>query len=172
MPWKQLPDHSGPNVNAFVKENTKKARFFVDECLGIGVTELLRHAGWNVDDVWETGLCGQPDENLFAFAQKQDRILLTHNVDFLDDRKFPPDQNRNPGVIVLPGASGGDSILIRAIGQALSIVGRFREIYRGLKVVVSEDGILTLSGRNLETGKIERTRYCFPKNRMTQVWVD
>jgi|HubBroStandDraft_6_1064221.scaffolds.fasta_scaffold108875_1 hypothetical protein len=45
--------------------------------------------------------------------------LLTHNVDFLDDRKFPPDRNRNPGAIVLPGASGGDSILIRAIGQAL-----------------------------------------------------
>ena len=130
MPWNDLQVPSGPDVDAFVKENTKKARFFVDECLGKGVTELLRNAGWNVDDVWEAGLCGQPDENLFAFAQKQDRILLTHNVDFLDDRKFPPDPNRNPGVIVLPGASGGDSVLVRAIGEALSLVGYFREFYR------------------------------------------
>jgi hypothetical protein len=124
-------------------------------------------------------MCGRPDyadnpsENLFAFAQKQDRILLTHNVDFLDDRKFPPDPNRNPGVIVLPGASGGDSILIRAIGEALSLVGYFREVYRGSKIIVSEDGTLTVSSRNRETGRIERTKYRFTKNGWQRFgWID
>jgi len=33
---------SGPDVDAFVRENTKEARLFVDECLGAGITELLQ----------------------------------------------------------------------------------------------------------------------------------
>jgi hypothetical protein len=172
MPWKSLPEPSGPDAEAFMRENKKKARFFVDECLGCGVTELLRDAGWNVDDVWEAGLRRHPDENVFAYAQKHDRMLLTHNVDFSDDRKFPPDRNRNPGVIVLPGASGGEAVLIRALGQVLSVIGIFREIYRGSKTVVSEDGTFIVSSRNIETGKIKSIKLRFTKHRMPDEWVE
>jgi predicted nuclease of predicted toxin-antitoxin system len=118
-------------------------------------------------DVSEAGLVGHPDENVFGYALKHDRILLTHDADFLDDRKFPFDNNRNPGVVVLPGGSGGDSILIRALNLALEMCNA-RELFRGSKIVISPEGVLTIRQRNLETGAIESTEYRKGRHRLEQ----
>ena len=65
----------------------------------------LREKKLNVKDLYEEGLEGRPDEDVpMAFAWDTQCVLLTHDRDFLDDRKFPA--NRNPGVIVLLGGSG------------------------------------------------------------------
>jgi hypothetical protein len=104
------------------------------------------------------GLAGHPDENVFAYALKHDRILLTHDTDFLDDRKFPFDSNRNPGVIVLPGGSGGDAFLIRAL-SILQTICSARELFRGSKINISPEGIIKIRQRNLETGGTECIKY-------------
>ncbi len=170
MPWRTLPEPpNDADTAAFIKHNTKKARLLVDESLGVNVTEVLREAGWNVKDSSEVGLTGHSDEDVFAFAYRDDRILLTHDEDFLDDRRFPP--HRNPGVIVLAGASGGDLVLLEALFRALSIIGYFREIYRASKSTITPDGILTISHRIYQTGAIERTRYRVTKNR-TEEWME
>jgi predicted nuclease of predicted toxin-antitoxin system len=116
-------------------------------------------------------LAGHPDENVFAYALKDDRILLTHDADFLDDRKFPFDPNRNPGVIVLPGGSGGDSVLIKALILALRQICSARELFRGSKVAISPEGVITIRQRNLETGGIECTKYRSERHRLLQ-WED
>ena len=113
MPWRPLKDPDPEESAAFLKAFRKKARFLVDESLGIGVTQYLRKAGWNVKDVSEVGLSGHSDEDVLAFAERDDRILLTHDEDFLDDRSFPP--HRNPGVIILPGGSGDEAALVQAL---------------------------------------------------------
>jgi Domain of unknown function (DUF5615) len=155
MPWRELSLNS-PEDQSAARKTEKKARPLVDESLGVAVTELIRSHGWNVLDASEAGLTGHPDENVFAYALKQDRILLTHDEDFLDDRKFPFDDNRNPGVIVLP-SSGGNSLLLRALGLALRDMCSARELFRGSKISISADRVVTIRQRNLETGAIECT---------------
>jgi hypothetical protein len=82
MSWKPVPESTEADLADFARQEKRKARLLVDESLGIGTTEFLRGLGWNVKDVSEVGLSGHPDENVFNFAYKDDRILLTHDEDF------------------------------------------------------------------------------------------
>jgi Domain of unknown function (DUF5615) len=68
---------------------TKKPRYLIDENLGEGTAQLLQTWGCNVKGVWELSLTGHPDENVWRVAQKDKRVLLTHDDDFLDNRQFP-----------------------------------------------------------------------------------
>ena len=90
MPWLPFPVFTKEALAA-TRGDEKKARLLVDESLGIAVNSLLRKWSWNIIDVSEAALVGHPDENLFAYAQTHDRIILTHDEDFLNDRKYPLD---------------------------------------------------------------------------------
>lgn len=170
MSWREIPDEPKETVKSFVDRFRKKARFLVDESLGREVATVLNDRKWNVKFVDEAGLCGRSDEDVMAFAWRDDRILLTHDRDFLDDRRFPP--YRNPGVVILPGADGKEADLISALAGLLAIVGPFREGYRHSKVVISSDRIWTFIKRNNETGAMEKTRLRIRKNGPTEIWVD
>jgi predicted nuclease of predicted toxin-antitoxin system len=134
MSWKRLPDLAPDAIEAFGRRFKEKARFLVDESAGSGLARALRDFGWNAVFVSEVGLGGQSDEDVFGFAWKQDRLILTHDEDFLDDLRFP--FHRNPGVVVLPGASGEPGF-IEAVHDVLSTIGRFRGAYRGEKIVIT-----------------------------------
>jgi hypothetical protein len=96
----------------------RKARYLVDESLGIHTTALIRHWGYTVTDVFEAGIAGQPDENVFHYARHHRRIILTHDDDFLDNALFP--LKGSHGIAVLPFASGGNSGLEKALGHFLA----------------------------------------------------
>jgi len=170
MSWRKIHLPSDQEVAAFTREHIKKARLLVDESLGPEVAMVLRSAGWNTKYVVEIGLQGHSDEDVFAFAQRDDRILLSHDSDFLDDRRFPP--HRNPGVIILPGGSGDEKALGIALGHALSVVGHLREIYRAAKVSVSSDGTITIRNRDIESGAMTNTRYRFVRDGSLEEWYD
>jgi predicted nuclease of predicted toxin-antitoxin system len=114
MSWIRPKVESEEDIDRYFNECKGRARFLIDESLGMRVTTALRDKGWNVKDVSEVGLNGHSDEDIFAYAKREDRILLTHDSDFLDDKRYP--MGRNPGVIVLPGADGSVSALSRALG--------------------------------------------------------
>ncbi|MBI1851588.1 MAG: DUF5615 family PIN-like protein [Planctomycetes bacterium] len=157
-------------VAAFEREFAKRARFLIDESLGIGTAETLRAARWNVKYVDDVALRGHPDEDVFAFAQRKDLILLTHDADFLDDCRFPP--HRNPGIVVLPGGSGEEKILLRALGGMLSVVGKYREAWRFSKVVVGSNGDMLVSSQDRSTGAMKKDRYRFTKSGPPLMWAD
>lgn len=157
MPWKILDLPSDDEIAQFSKRFRKKAQFLVDESLGQEVALFLRAQGWNVKWVGEVGLIGHDDGDVLAYAQRTDRILLTHDADFLNDRLFPP--HRNPGVVVLPGGSGEQEPLLRALGIMLTVVAPLREIYRASKVAISADGTIAITNRSHDTGAVETTRY-------------
>ena len=119
MSWKELAPVTDKQIKDF-NQFKKRARFLVDESLGKGVARILCDEGWNTVFVSDVGLGGHSDEDIFACAWEEDRILLTHDQDFLDDRRFPP--HRNPGVIVLPGASGSAEGLGSALRGVVSII--------------------------------------------------
>ena len=169
MAWRRVPETPADEVEAFVSQFRRRARFLVDESLGAEVTEVLRDQGWNARYVAELGLKGHSDEDVFARAWADDRILLTHDRDFLDDRRFPP--HRNPGVVVLPGAQGSDVPLITALAGVVSFVAPFREGYRRTKVSVSDDATWTFIRQNTDTGAMERRRFRIPPGGPMEEWV-
>lgn len=166
MPW--VPLEVSANASDIVR--AKKARFLVDESAGIGVAELLSHAGYNSLYVHQAGLTGHDDEDVIAFALKHDRVLLTHDAGFLNDRRFPP--YRNPGVVVLPGGSGDDRGLRSALSSMLAFVGRFRDFFRQKKVLIAADETWTIIGRNHTTGAMQRNRFRFSANGPPLAWED
>src|SRR5262245_35738896 len=104
MPWIRTRPPTKKEMAATRRLYRQRAKFLVDESLGPRVTCVLKGMGWNAIDTSDLGLSGHPDENVFAAARREDRILLTHDADFLDDRRFPP--RLNPGLVILPGAKG------------------------------------------------------------------
>lgn len=57
-------------------------RFLIDECLPARMAELLRAAGHDCAHVYELGLGGQPDEQIMATADRENRILVSADTDF------------------------------------------------------------------------------------------
>src|SRR5262249_29417101 len=134
-----------------------KARFLVDESLGPEAAAYLRDQGWNCRFVGEVGLLGHSDEDLYAYGRRDDRIVLTHDADFMNDRRFPIDGH--PGVVVLPGGSGAMEPLARAMFNMLKIVGPYKHAYRGSKMVFSADGTILVRNRERATGAVTSSRY-------------
>lgn len=57
-------------------------RFLLDECIPPAMATLLRAAGHDCAHVCDLGLGGQPDEQIMARADRDDRILISAGTDF------------------------------------------------------------------------------------------
>jgi hypothetical protein len=113
-------------------------------------TRLIRDRGWNVRYVEDLGLLDGSHEAVLAFARREQRILLTHHFDFLDDSRFP--FQRNPGLVVLPGGSDSTVGVTDAINGVLALIGPYSKAYRGFKIRIAEDGVWTIRRFNTEEG--------------------
>ena len=80
---------------------------------------------------------GRSDEEVLAFAWEEQRILLTHDFEFLDDSRFS--FQRNPGLVVLPGGTDSTVGLADAINGVLALIGPYFEAYRGYKIRMQKD---------------------------------
>lgn len=139
MPWVSMPikNPSEKEISRNLSEFKGKARFLVDENLGIRVTEALRREGWHVKDVSEAGLTGHSDQEVFAHAKYERRILLTNDEDFWDDEQYP--LKGCPGIIFLPSTEN-----VLSLSHALGwILEGYPGVYREAKVRISKDGITT-----------------------------
>jgi predicted nuclease of predicted toxin-antitoxin system len=132
-------------INAYRAEARKASRFVVDENLGPELAPTLRNLGYNTTDTSTLKLKGRSDKDVFASAWHERRILLMQDRDFLDERRFP--WHRNAGVVVLPAHN--DRALINALVYALALVRQGREPREQVKMVVCEDGILTVISHTL-----------------------
>jgi predicted nuclease of predicted toxin-antitoxin system len=150
------------------RQLAQKARFLVDEDVDDGLAAALLDMGWNAVGVRGAGLKGRSDEDILAFAHRENRVLVTHDRDYLDDRRFPP--HRNPGLIILPRGSPHHGSLINALAAVLPVVGHFRDVFRGSKVEVDGGGVLTILSRDGDTGKMTKTRYRYGRQGVPEAW--
>lgn len=105
----------------------RKMKFLVDSNLGCGVKDYLVANGWGATYANDVGLQGKSDEDVYQYAKKNKRILLTHDADFKDDRQFP--YFSDTAVVILPGGSGSEQVLLRALGILLSYIAPFRDAF-------------------------------------------
>jgi predicted nuclease of predicted toxin-antitoxin system len=158
-------------TNERISSATKRrVRFLVDESLGVEAARVLREHGWNAKFVSDLQLIGKDDRTVFAMAWRERRVILTHDRDFLDNRKFPP--HRNPGVVVfVVGASGeDDERLIRAFALMQIYLKTFGANYMlGTKIVFSDDEHVTIERR--QNGGLRTMRYWMPKRGQAMEWV-
>ena len=154
MTWKRLPD---VDSSKHPRDWKRKTRFLVDEGLGEEVAKFLRQRGYNAVFAGDAGLLGHSDEDLCAYAWRERRVLLTHDHDFLDDKKFP--EHRNPGLIVLAGGDGNEHAMGTSIAVAINVFGTAPGVWEKSKITISGDGYMTIRNREFSTGKLRTTRY-------------
>lgn len=75
------------------------AGFLVDANLPYSSKILLEELGFTASHVREVGLRNAKDEEIFRFAQKDKKIILTRDKDFADAVKFKP--GKHQGIIVM-----------------------------------------------------------------------
>ena len=74
-------------------------RFKIDENLPVEAALLLRKAGHDADTVSDESLAGSADAKIADISLKEERVIVTLDLDFADIRAYPPE--RYPGIIVM-----------------------------------------------------------------------
>jgi len=73
--------------------------FKLDENLPVEATELFQAAGHDALSVLDQALGGSPDSSLARVCQKEQRAIVTFDLDFSDIRTYPPEAYF--GIVVL-----------------------------------------------------------------------
>jgi len=127
----------------------RTTRFLVDEDVDAEAAAYLRTKGYNAVSVDEVGLKGHCDEDVFAFAWREKRILLTLDHDYENDQRFR--EHWHPGAVILSGGDGGSRVLGNSLGLAMAVFGSAPTLWEKTKI--------TISGRRSHDGKAARFRY-------------
>jgi predicted nuclease of predicted toxin-antitoxin system len=106
----------------------------LDENLPHTLCAALTELGQDVHSVFEERLTGRPDEDIWSAAQREERFLVTQDLDFSDTRKFIP--GRHHGILLIRLGSPSRSNLIIRLRQIFEI--EKVENWKGCFVVVTE----------------------------------
>ncbi len=115
-----------------------KTKFYADENIEAHLIEHLRNQGLNIDSAVELGFQSRDDQFHLQEARRRKSVLLTRDVDFLDDRKFPYHILHDTAVVVLRTELGTGATL-----------------YFGYALVGVIDHIATSGRKNLAGLKLE-----------------
>lgn len=74
-------------------------KFKIDENLPVEVASLLENAGYDALTVLDQEMGGGSDDDLAAVCKKEDRVLITLDLDFADIRIYAP--QAQAGIIIL-----------------------------------------------------------------------
>lgn len=73
--------------------------FKIDENLPIEFAELLRAIGHDAMTVIDQRMEGENDPSLMEICRREDRVLVTLDLDFANIRTYPPEES--PGIMTL-----------------------------------------------------------------------
>ena len=107
-------------------------KFKLDENLPAEAAALLREHGRDVHSVCDERLGGAADPAIAQAAQREQRILLTPDLDFADIRRYPP--LSYPGIIVLRLARQHNASVLGMMPRLLEML-RTEPITRRLWIV-------------------------------------
>jgi len=87
----------------------------LDENLPTSLVDLLSALGHDVDTVKMEHLNGRPDPEVWRAAQRENRFLITQDLDFSDIRQFKP--GSHCGLLLVRLTKPGRKALIRRVHQ-------------------------------------------------------
>ena len=87
----------------------------LDENLPATLADDLTRLGYDCDTVMEEGLKGQPDSRVWDSVQREQRFLITQDLDFSDIRKFRP--GSHAGILLVRLAIPGRQVLTNRLRQ-------------------------------------------------------
>jgi predicted nuclease of predicted toxin-antitoxin system len=96
--------------------------FKVDENLHPEVIVLLQQRGHDAVSVRTQGLRGASDRVIADVCQREERALLTLDLDFGDIRAYPPEQF--PGLVVLRMSNQSRPSVLRVVERMLALLDR------------------------------------------------
>lgn len=112
-------------------------KFLLDMGLARSTAEHLRQAGYDAIHLREQGLQRLPDQAIVAKAMKEERIVLTHDLDF--GRIVALSQAQQPSVVTFRLE---DMRAVRVNQHLQAIIARFAdELQRGALISVSEQSV-------------------------------
>ncbi len=121
-------------------------RFKIDENLHEDVAEKLRERGHDARTVFDEGLRGYPDPEIADAARREERVMVTLDLDFGNIREYPPEDYR--GLIVLRVVNQGRAHVLRVMERVLAVLDCVP--LDGHLWIVSEGGIRVRPGRPVE----------------------
>jgi hypothetical protein len=133
-------------LGGYAEQVAGQPRVYVDANVPAGLVSFMRHAlHWDVLFVLEhEDLRRAPDGEHYRLARQLRRTLITQDRDYLDDRKFPPQQSGGVLVVWAPVEKGLMALLKRVDREVLR-----RPHSAGDSVNGATEGPLPLEGRKL-----------------------
>ena len=110
-------------------------KFKIDENLPVEIAALLRDAGYEATSVVDQGLGGSADPDIAAVCRKENRALVTLDMDFADIRTYPP--NQYSGLIVLRLRKQDQPHVVRTVTRLIPVFST--EALHGRLWIVEED---------------------------------
>jgi predicted nuclease of predicted toxin-antitoxin system len=105
-------------------------RFLVDENLPIGVAQLLQYEGHDVLYLAQSGYRGVTDEEVWSLAVREERIIITRDLD------FPvPDSPRPPGLVLIRVPDTFTKKLIEGVMSEFMASAAFQRVIGTITVV-------------------------------------
>jgi predicted nuclease of predicted toxin-antitoxin system len=89
----------------------------IDEDLPVEVAARLVALGHDVQTVFDEGLQGSPDREIWEAAPREGRLLVTQDLDFSDVRRFAP------------GTHHGVLLIRLRFPSRLKLIARIEEIF-------------------------------------------
>src|SRR5688572_7618803 len=131
-------------LRAHAERLTPRPRIYADANVPAGLVAFMRSAlEWDVLFVLEEdGLRRAPDLKHYQLAQQLRRTLVTMDRDYLDDRRFPPEQGAGVLVINAPDERELSALLDRVDRQLFHLDGsnqRVAQPLAGRKLHINTD---------------------------------
>ena len=122
-------------------------RFYLDEHIELATVEFLRLRRHNVfHAVLDGGHMRRGDNFHFAEARHQNRILVTRDRDFDNNREFP--LRNHPGVIIVePGVPPGAELVNAVLTELLRTFHTNRSLLES-KVIASVHGYVLITRKD------------------------
>jgi predicted nuclease of predicted toxin-antitoxin system len=97
-------------------------KFKIDENLPVEAAKIFLKLGYDADTIFAEGLKGSSDEELINVCKKEDRILVTLDLDFSDVRVYPP--GSVPGIIILRIADQSADSTLSVLNKVILAVNK------------------------------------------------